>query len=267
MNAPRFDAFSRLIAARLTRRTGLGLLAGASLPLLGITVNTQSKKKNVTLCVDGQTVKKPKKQAKKLQKQGAIKGPCVVTAEPPRCGNGGPCTVFVTSHSFTGGEIRSLASGDDRCQEAAEAANLAGTFKVWLSFDSDTPGSRFSNVAKAGPYRLVPNGGDIGGLPPLVATDFADLLSCPGPGFICLQSAINRDENGQSVPAGPEFLVWTGTLNNGVSSAQTCSGWSSSSGEEQGKTGRSDQLDIGWTEYGPSSCDQRHSIYCFQQAT
>lgn len=72
IHAPRFAGITRMIAARLTRRTGLGLLAGASLPLLGLAAATDAKKyKKITLCFNGKTVKKPKKQAKKLLKQGA----------------------------------------------------------------------------------------------------------------------------------------------------------------------------------------------------
>lgn len=112
---------------RLTRRSGLGALLGASLPALGLSTVANAKKnrkkKKVTLCANGQTVKKPKKQAKKLLNQGATKGACDTTL----CGNGGPCTVFVTAAKFTISEIGGLAGGDARCQAAAAAANLNGT--------------------------------------------------------------------------------------------------------------------------------------------
>ena len=58
-------ALAQRVSARLTRRVGLGLIA-ASLPLLAID-DADARKKNVTLCLNGQTVKRPKKKAKKRQ--------------------------------------------------------------------------------------------------------------------------------------------------------------------------------------------------------
>ena len=299
MDAPRFDGFARTVATRLTRRTGLGLLAVASIPILGLAEDTDAKKKKkITLCFNGDTVKKPKKKAKKLLKKGATKGACVDgcgknqkpcndvcipagdccvdndctgddvcedgTCEPLRCGNGGPCTVFMTNDGFDGAQIGGLAGGDAKCQAAADAstANLTGTFRAWLSAGSDTPGTRFSNLADAGPYRLVPNGGDGGNPPPLVATDFADLLSC---GATCLQSAINRNQDGQVQGGNPG--VWTGTLANGNASADTCEGWSSDSNAANGMTGSGTNNTTFWTENGPGSCNLDFVLYCFQQAT
>ena len=74
MNSTRLDGFVRVVANRLTRRTGLGLLTSASLPLLAFTGAADAKKKNFTLCVQGKTIKKPKKKARKLLKQGATRG-------------------------------------------------------------------------------------------------------------------------------------------------------------------------------------------------
>lgn len=203
-------------------------------------------------------MKKPKKKANKLLNQGALKGACDTTL----CGNGGPCTVFVTAAEFTISEIDGLAGGDARCQAAANTANLNGTYKAWLPFGSDTPGTRFSNVTRAGPYRLVANGSDGTNPPPLVVTDFATLIACSVPGS-CLQSAINRTETG-SVAAGA-FGAWTGTFHNGVSTGNHCSGWTSEMAPSGG-VGHCDMTDNQWTNYGSSLCDQANRLYCFQQA-
>ena len=67
MDGSRFDDLAGRVAARLNRRRGLGLLAGVSLPLLGVPEVTQAKKrKKLTLCNRGQTVTVPKAKAKKL---------------------------------------------------------------------------------------------------------------------------------------------------------------------------------------------------------
>ncbi|MFN8678267.1 MAG: hypothetical protein U0Z70_17935 [Thermomicrobiales bacterium] len=298
MDSIRFDGFARAVATRLTRRTGLGLIAGGSLPLLGLAAATDAKKKKkITLCLNGQTVKKPKKKAKKLLKQGATKGACAggcgsnqklcnatcipagdccvdtnCTGDdvcengacvPLRCGNGGPCTVFMAAVNtgFTGSQIGGLAGGDAKCQAAADGANLSGTYKVWLSAGSDTPGTRFSNIAQAGPYRLVPNAGDGGNPPPTVAENFADLFTCGG--GTCLNNAINRDENGQVQGGNPG--VWTGTLANGNASADTCAGWTSTAGN--GLIGSGTSNTTTWTENIPGACTGAFPIYCFQQAT
>jgi hypothetical protein len=156
----RFVDSAQRISARLSRRTSLGILASTFLPIANAAdPATAKKKKKVTLCLNGQTVKKPKKQAKKLAQQGATKGACVGTTPPPatcpsgervcgstcilvgdccinddcegtdvcrngvcttlRCGTGGSCRVFVTSAAFTGYEIGGLAGGDALCQTAA----------------------------------------------------------------------------------------------------------------------------------------------------
>ena len=140
MDAPQFDRFARGISARLSRRRGLELLASGTLPLLGLISEADARKKKITLCANGQTVKVPKKKAKKLLKQGATKGACpggcasgqkpcgnacIPVADccvdddcsgddicengecvPLRCGNGGPCTVFMTAVGFTALQIR-----------------------------------------------------------------------------------------------------------------------------------------------------------------
>jgi hypothetical protein len=253
-------SLSLRISTRLTRRAGMGLLTTAGLPLLGRIDSTGAKKKKkVTLCVNGQTVKKSKKKARKLAKKGATRGNC----EPLRCGNGGPCTVFVTSIEFTGAELAGLSGGDAKCQAVADGAGLPGTFKAWLSAGSQSPKTRFTNIAKAGPYHLVANASDSGNPPPLVATDFADLTTCPS--GTCLQHAIDRNQRGEPFLSS----VWTGTLADGDAAERTCQGWTSVGDFEFGVIGGTDKIDADWTGSNAFSalCAAPEPIYCFQQAT
>ena len=159
------------------------------------------------------------------------------------------------------GEIGGLAGGDAKCQAAADAANLDGTFKAWLSFGLDTPETRFTNLDNAGPYRLVANGSDGGNPPPKVADNFADLFTC-GSGT-CLDNAISRDENGGTPPT-PQ-LVWTGTEANGTAAADTCSGWTSTL--VNGLGGVNSGTTESWTDFGvATACTSEGRLYCFQQA-
>lgn len=304
MDNTQFDELAARLAARLNRRSGLGLLAGASLPLVGLVADTDAKKKRkITLCVNGKTVKAPKSKAKKLLQQGAAKGACRNTTQPPGncqsgqkpCGNGcipnancclnsdcpastecnngaclfttappqcagGFCAVFVTSDSFTGA-LGNLDGADAKCQAAADDANLDGTFRAWLSVGSQTPANRF--VAGTGPWRLLPNDVDGANLPPVVATNFNDLITC---GTDCLQHAIDRDENGVIVSAS----VWTATFSDGSVSSDTCAGWTTDNSSKSGLVGGSTATDASWTGSITASflftCNIPQHLYCFEQA-
>ncbi len=296
MDAPRFDRFAHTAATRLPRRAGLGLLAGASLPLLGLASATAAKKKKkLTLCLNGKTVKAPKKKAKKLLKQGATKGACVacptgrklcnntcipttdccdckapavcengicsVVVNPLTCGNDGFCSVFVSSGFFTGSEIGGLAGADAKCQSLADAAGLSGTFKAWLSDSNQSPATRFPFIT--GPWRLQPNAVDGSNLPPIVATDLEDLTTC---GATCLKSPINRTETGVILQGS--VTVWTNTLANGTASTASCLDWTSSDIGVSGLFGDASQVDSKWTNTNSTfGCNSALSLYCFELAT
>lgn len=252
MDAIRLAGLARRISVRLTRRASMGLLAGAGLLRLPAATDAKKKKKKITLCVNGQTVKKPKNAARKLQQQGAGKGPC-------RCGNGGPCLVFYTEARFKGSEIGGLAGADATCTAIANGAGLAGTFKAWLSAADQVPALRFDNVERAGPWVLPRAAGEVAN-PPTVATDFLDLVTCEDR---CLQGPINRNQRGES-PLGVT-VVWTGTEANGSAAAKNCSGWTSDA--DEGLVGFSTQDDAAWTSALTFGCNVAQALYCFQQAT
>lgn len=183
-------------------------------------------------------------------------GECV----PFRCGNGGPCTVFVTNAGVVGSAMGGLLGGDAFCQSTAEAAGLSGTFKAWLSEDP-SPSNRFTNLAEAGPYLLAPNAADGPNLPPTVATNFADLTSCDGGSGPCLQHAIDRTEDGVVLDGG--IGVWTGTLSDGTSGPEPCEGWTAAG---TGLTGNATSVDDDWTNLTEMDCELDFRLYCFEQA-
>lgn len=192
-------------------------------------------------------------------------GQCVGTTAPPQCGNDGFCTVFVTASNFTGQQVGGLSGADDRCQEAATAAGVDGVFKAWISAGSQSPETRFTTgtIAGVGPWRLLPNVVDGSDLPPVVATNFADLLTC-NPN--CLQHAIDRTEIGGIVTKS----VWTATFSDGDVSTSTCVDWTSNVSTDFGLVGDTTKIDPGWTGSKASSfefgCNIVKSLYCFEQA-
>ncbi len=340
MDAPRFDRFTAGISAHLTRRTGLGLLAGASLPLLRLSGDADAKKKKkVTLCVNGQTVKAPKKKAKKLLQQGATKGACgagcpdgqrvcgsgcipagdccvdddcngndvcvngacvacpagqkacdtaciplaacCVSNDCPgndfcvsgtcvsfHCGNGGPCVVFQAS-GILGSVLNGLAGADQFCMNnaATNPALLGRQFKAWLSGGGQSPSTRFTNRANAGPYVLVGNASDNGNPPPTVASSFAALTSCDNDGVdICIQHIIDRNALGSN--NAPSAFVWTGTREDGTGDTFTCDVWSDDGPTNEGLIGETTKTTSSWTASNFQTCSGSvNGVYCFEQAT
>src|SRR5439155_4793185 len=59
--------------------------------------------------------------------------------------------IFVT-RTVTDGTFGSLTAGDGKCQVAADAVSIGGTWKAWLSDDSTDAFSRMANV---GPWYLM----------------------------------------------------------------------------------------------------------------
>lgn len=303
MDALRFDGMARRISVRVTRRSGFGLLTGASL-LLGLGSDTDAKKKKkVTLCDDGQTVKVPKKKAKKLLQQGATKGACPEGCPagqkqcgaicisnddccnntdctgtdvcqggecvPLPCGDGGPCVVFVNSFATIGKFTGGIVGADALCQTSAgnNPALSGRTFRAWLSDDGSTPSTRWNNLNNAGPYVLVGNNSDVGA-PPQVAASFLDLLgNCgnvnPFPG--CLEHAINRSETGSE---SVSTEVWTGTNRNGTASTgNNCVSWTDDN-SPTALVGVTSSTNGSWTESSVQTCGGLlRSVYCFEQAS
>jgi cysteine-rich repeat protein len=54
-----------------------------------------------------------------------------------------PKLVFITSGSWNG-NLGGLAGGDGKCQTLANAAALGGTYKAWLSNNTQQPAVRFT---------------------------------------------------------------------------------------------------------------------------
>ena len=157
--------------------------------------------------------------------------------------------MFLTSLTYKG-NLGGLGGGDGKCQTLANAAGLAGTYKAWLSNNTNNPQSRF--VKSATGYARV-DGKDI-------AKTWADLVD----GSILYP--INVNEKNAAVA---QWDVWTGTSSNGTSLEVDCAGWLTSAGfPNTGYEGRNNATNSNWTNTGlinASLCSTSQRLYCFQQ--
>jgi hypothetical protein len=162
------------------------------------------------------------------------------------CGEGGPCTVFVTGSTHSG-KFGGIAGADAICQGEAEAAGLSGVFMAWLSDDATSPSVRF--MQSTGPY-VRPDGVRI-------AADWAGLTDGG------LDAAIAVDASGNGIPADEE--VWTATMASGSADSGTCNNWQTDD-SLSGDLGSADSSGIRWTEAARRSCGFYNRLYCFQQS-
>lgn len=197
---------------------------------------------------------------------GVIGSACVACAAGDtcypsgRCGRANPAVAFVTSAEFdgdlarAGGAATGLLGGDALCQAAAADAELAGTFRAWLSDGTTNAIDRLADVG--GWYTISwywP--------PRQIFADAAQLATGPSASF--------TDEHGNYVSRHP----WTGTKADGTRATSSvpqgsanCLGWTAS-WVDSGVTGDSNSVSAYgfWTSAGAQQCQNRASLYCFQQ--
>jgi hypothetical protein len=156
--------------------------------------------------------------------------------------------LFVTGTSFSG-DVGGLAGADAKCQQAAAAASLAGTFRAWLSDASGQAVARLSH--SAAPYVRVDG--------VQVAANWADLVDG------ALAYPINVDEHGTI--AASEY-VWTGTDAHGSVLPDHCSNWTVGgfTPNIMGRVGSTGSASA-WSDAGAlHNCGSfTHRLYCVQQ--
>lgn len=174
--------------------------------------------------------------------------------------------VFISSETFTA-NLGGASGADAKCNAAASAAGLGGTWAAWLSTSSSTAKQRF--VHSTVPWKLLDG--------TVIANDWSDLVSGS------LEHNIDRDENNHLVIWNGSTYVgisWTSTYTDGTSmltngSISDCSGFTDgissgntpyagagyigSSGSYQGYFWTCAQLTAGY------SCDSILSLLCFEQ--
>jgi hypothetical protein len=163
--------------------------------------------------------------------------------------------VFITSGADDG-NLGGLDGGDLFCQTLANAANLEGTYRMWLSDATGSPSTRFDQSSV--PYYRLDG--------VMVASSYADLIDGS------LSAPINVSDTGVTVASNVPF---TGTLTDGTAFApafpgsSNCSGWTSASSAQHAMAGQSEGADGTWTQSSnsgaPRQCNVLHRFYCFEQ--
>lgn len=157
--------------------------------------------------------------------------------------------VFVTATTFDA-DLGGASGADSKCQAAATAASLPGTYYAWVSTSTSSPSTHFTTVGQE--WRRVDS--------QLVASSFADLTSGT------IHNAIDVDEHGSSVASG---YTWTQTLTDGgVSQSVTgCEDFSSntSSLSYEANLGNVAHTDSQWTFASQNLCNYQAHLLCFQQ--
>ena len=149
--------------------------------------------------------------------------------------------VFVTS-TTTAANLGGLAGGDLQCSQRAQAVNLGGTWRAWLSTNTIFAVARITGI---GPWYLTTG---------VLAVKAGQLPNST------INHSIDRDEKG-ALQSG---FVWTGTGTNGKFLDDDCSDWTSNSPGGHASTGDTKSSSPPWTAAQPASCDQQRRLYCFE---
>ena len=163
-----------------------------------------------------------------------------------------PRTMFVTSQKDYTGALGGLDGADGSCQTLAEAANLSGTYKAWLSSSTVSAKSRLAHH----PWPYVRTDGA------QIAASWDDLIDGT------LEVPINVNENGTTITQ--DFRVFTNTKADGTikSLVQHCCEWTCADSGKIGQAGEADATDSTWSGgVGGSGCSAPFAVrlYCIQQ--
>ena len=153
--------------------------------------------------------------------------------------------VFITEERFQG-DFGGLEGADQKCQSAAAAIGLTGTFFAWLSDGTGSPSTRFTRSEI--PYVMLDG--------TLVAYDWDDLVDGT------LENPIVENEKG-GITTGHAF---TNTTRSGEAwDLMDCTDWTSNFGPIPGN-GYPPNNDETWTEGGrDSNCSDELHLFCFEQ--
>jgi hypothetical protein len=164
---------------------------------------------------------------------------------------------FVSSVLFTG-NMGGLVGADGNCQSLANAVQLGGVWKAWLSDDTGAnPGLRMTHFS--GGYALVDG-------VTLVANGWSGLTSGS------LLHPINLTEKRGAPPIGNTSCgtgnaptVWTDTSPLGVEQfpGDSCSSWTSTTGGSEWGNANDPAAWTSWCNGG--SCAWLSAIYCIEQ--
>lgn len=166
--------------------------------------------------------------------------------------------IFLTSQQFDG-NLGGLAGADAKCQTAATAGGLSGTFKAWMSDTTISARDRLTH--NPAPY-IRTDGATI-------ANNWADLTDYH------IKEPIMCDEFKECSAYVEMFhndtwrvSTWTGTWANGSAypnPVMFCDNWSAGDGSKQGSYGLASSIDEHWTDNSPMGCQNILRLYCIEQ--
>lgn len=168
----------------------------------------------------------------------------------------GPKRIFITKTMYNGNLAKAgnaatgIEGGDNLCKLAADAANLGGAWKAWLS---DAKTNAIDRLAEVGPWYTV-DGSEI------IFNNKSNILTGP-------LTSVGYNENGELV--GSEDGIWTGTKKNGQMDPEyvtDCDNWTNGTNTGDGWTGLGYSDDPNnWTAYYLKPCQSPYHLYCFEQ--
>ncbi|SFF45954.1 Myxococcus cysteine-rich repeat-containing protein, partial [Nannocystis exedens] len=164
--------------------------------------------------------------------------------------------VFATSQGFDG-NLGGLVGADMKCQVAAQAAGLPGTYRAWLSDDTGSPVSRFTKSTI--PYARRDG--------VLIANNWADLIDGTLAAPINLSELKTPPGADANVCGGTSQLTFTNTIVSGTmfTDFTDCQNWTSNAPGFTGG-GQWNKADGLWTQFVcQQSCAWKKPIYCFMQ--
>lgn len=151
-----------------------------------------------------------------------------------------PKRVFVTSSEYTG-DLGGLDGADEKCQAAADAVSLGGTWTAWLSTSTV---DAIDRIEGDGPWVLIDRKTKV----------FNNRVNLTTTSL----RALDRDERGKQVPLA---RAWA---EHGRATADTCSNWTTSEFSSWDFGTTVDGMD--WnTSMNPASCSQQNPIVCFER--
>lgn len=141
--------------------------------------------------------------------------------------------VFTTASSFTG-NLGGQAGADAKCNSAAAAAQLPGTYRALVITSGQTLAQR---VPDAGPWYRIDG--------QLAFQDAAEVLSAP-------RVPLDLTESGNAVTGYGS--AWTGVIKYGGVSGSTCTNWTDSGAGSIGKAGDTGAATSNYIDNNPSAC-------------
>ena len=174
--------------------------------------------------------------------------------------------VFITSSTYSG-DLGGVAGADAKCQLAADAEALGGTWRAWLSTSTE---DAFARIAGDGPWYQLDGTLTFNNHANLATTPQAEIKVMEDAEYLFGEPPKDDGNGGGDGLTGVTvnwtgvFDVWSGTAAGGVAASDTCSDWQSEL--HTGLLGDPAATGSEWTAWRQEACDASDGhLYCFEQ--